>query len=155
MSMVLAVAPRANLIVYEMNGAIPENKESLLAAIADDVDPASGIVRAQTISCSWSWETGTSDEIQAVQNDFQKFATQRQTFVISSGDLGSYVPTDPYNASFSAPQSAPQEPMADTVKMLTVGGTERQPAALGITSKRRPGTTRTSSASSRAPQRTA
>ena len=53
-----------------------------------------------------------------------KFATQRQTFVISSGDLGSYVPTDPYNASFSAPQSAPQEPMADTVKMLTVGGTE-------------------------------
>ena len=45
MSMVLAVAPRANLIVYEMNGAIPENKESLLAAIADDVDPASGIVQ--------------------------------------------------------------------------------------------------------------
>jgi hypothetical protein len=137
MSMVLAVAPRANLIVYEMQVlpgfAPPQPYDSFLAMIADDKPCDSCAARAQTISSSFPWEpVGTSAEITAVQNVFQQFASQRQTFVTGSGDQGAYISTDPYNANFASPQSTPLEPMSDTALMLTVGGTELTTSSTGV-----------------------
>jgi hypothetical protein len=119
-SMVLAMAPQANLIVYESNpGNIGSaSPAALLAQMADDDT-------AQTISCSWGWTSGSADEQQAIWNTTAQFASQRQSFFVAAGDQGSLVAQDPYNSQFTSPQSTnPGEPIIDSPYMTVVGGTE-------------------------------
>jgi kumamolisin len=119
MSMVLDVAPQANLIVYELN-LNPKKHPSfnaLLKQIADDD-------RAQVISSSWYWNFSTLSEQIAVRNTFKEFATQKQTFFEASMDKGAYIPSSPYNGAFSSPLPNVPEPHIDSPLMTVVGGTE-------------------------------
>jgi kumamolisin len=121
MSMVLDVAPQANLIVYERNpnpkGKKPVPFHSLLAQIADEH-------RAQVISSSWFWQFSTNSEQLAVQNVFYQYACQSQTFFEASMDKGAYIPASPYKSSVPTPLPNVPEPHMDSVYMTVVGGTE-------------------------------
>jgi hypothetical protein len=111
MQMVLAMAPQANLIVYEYNGF---TLDLILSQMADDN-------RAQTISTSWSWFPGAPDPI--IQAVFQQYAAQGQTFFYASGDLGAYIPTNPYDGVTPSPQPTLLEPALESSLMTVVGGT--------------------------------
>ena len=116
MSMVLGVAPRANLIVYENNnGAVTQSL--ILAQIADDD-------KAQTISSSWWWGFSTNNEQLAVQSVLYQFAAQSQSFFEASGDLGAFIATSPYNNTSAGPLPTPPEPHIDSPYITVVGGTE-------------------------------
>jgi hypothetical protein len=114
MTMVLAVAPRANLIVYEGSG-VPAT--TILSQIADDD-------LAQTISSSWFWGFSTNNEQLTEQSIFYQYAAQSQSFFLASGDLGALVASSPYNSKVASPLPSAAEPMIVSPYITTVGGTE-------------------------------
>jgi subtilase family serine protease len=95
-SMILAMAPQASLIVYEtntlsnnFNGASPN---ALLAQMAEDD-------LAQVISSSWHWTLSTTVEQMAVWSTLAQLASQSQSVFVDAGDYGAFVAADPYNSS--------------------------------------------------------
>jgi hypothetical protein len=111
MQMVLAMAPQANIIVYEYGGM---GFDTILAQIADDDT-------AQTISNSWAGPPSTPNL--NLQGIFQQYAVQGQSFFNASGDGGSYPVPDPYATGFPASPLF-TEPIFDSSLMTVVGGTE-------------------------------
>jgi Pro-kumamolisin, activation domain len=133
-SMILSMAPQANLIVYETDTQVNYNSASPNAVLAqmaeDDV--------AQVISMSWNWPLSTVVEQMAVWSSFAQFAAQSQSFFKSAGDLGALIASDPYNASASPGPFAnalalatPGEPLLDSPYMTVVGATELQTTSPG------------------------
>ncbi|MGH7271372.1 MAG: hypothetical protein ACREJ3_13165, partial [Polyangiaceae bacterium] len=104
--MVLAMAPQANIIVYESPNDDPD---AVLAQIADED-------KAQVITDSWHWgENGsTNAERMDIWNIAAQFAAQSQTYVASAGDHGSFVADDPYVSGVGGPQPQPDEPIIDS-----------------------------------------
>ena len=101
--MAICMAPGlSNLFVYEApNGDSLTPADDLFNRIATDNS-------AQQISCSWSGFTdGTIEQV------FQEFAAQGQSFFIASGDSGAYV----------NPQGNPDLAPVDNPYVTSVGGT--------------------------------
>jgi len=111
--MAMGMAPKASLLVYEVNQSTTNYTVSpevdVLAQIADDD-------KAQSISCSWSWDPGTGVDSPTAQV-MQQFALQGQSYFQASGDLGAYDQYSPWTSGV-----APQ-PVDDSVLMTVVGGT--------------------------------
>lgn len=118
--MVIAMAPAANIIVYEQ-GTFPN--AALLAQIADDDT-------AKTISSSYAWSPSTSNEALIIQGIMQQYAAQGQSYFNASMDLGAAIP-DPYDPSVSPPLPNIVEPMIDSSLETTVGGTELTTSGTG------------------------
>lgn len=106
--MALAMAPSANIRVYEMYNSSPYY-DHLMTRIATDKD-AGGNPLCRQISCSWTG-FGTTTTL----NTFKQYQTQGQAFFIASGDMGAYV-------SGSPDTSAPY-PINLSALMTVVGGT--------------------------------
>ena len=130
-SMVLAMAPKAKLIVYEANEQLSNyssgsTPELLLAQVADEDI-------AQNISLSAAWNPSATGEQVAVWNVFAQYAAQSQSFYVAAGDLGSIVPNSPYvpGVQTPAPNLVVQEPIIDSPFMTVVGGTQLQTTAGG------------------------
>ena len=116
MSMVIGVAPQANLIVYEDNSH-SQPFDAVLGQIADED-------LAQTISSSWYWGFSTENEQLILQNVFYQYACQSQSFFEASMDKGAYIPNSLYNGAFASPLPNVPEPMIDSPYITVVGGTE-------------------------------
>ncbi len=104
LEMVMAMAPRATIRVYEENPSA-FNPDTMLQQMADD--------RVPIISSSWTWNQPVLDTI--IPNIFQQFAVQGQSFFQASGDLGAYLP--------DSPRANVPEPMILSSLMTVVGGT--------------------------------
>jgi kumamolisin len=87
LSMVLALAPSVNILVYQVNGdtATPADTLSLYAQIANDN-------KASVMTTSWSWpeDSLTAANIAAEDAVFMQMAAQGQTVFAASGDTGDY-----------------------------------------------------------------
>lgn len=116
--MVLAMAPQANIIVYEANQQSSAfNYATLLTQIANED-------RAQVVSSSWGWSTSSSNEQMAVWNAVAQFAAQKQSFFEAAGDQGALLQNDPYGGNFKSLQPTnPGEPIIDSEYMTVVGAT--------------------------------
>lgn len=104
--MVMAMAPKAAILVYEQPNRFTYPAVDILNAIANDD-------QAQAISCSWTWTGGVDPNLGPV---FLQYAAQGQSFLQASGDLGAYLPGSP------SPQVP--NPMLSTSWLTAVGGTE-------------------------------
>jgi hypothetical protein len=123
MDMIIAMAPAANIILYESTAG---SEDLILAQIADDNT-------AKTISNSYSWFPSTAGEPAVVAQVLQQFAAQGQSFFTASGDTGAAIPTDVYN-SIGIPQLTNIiEPHLDSSLQTLVGGTELQTSGTGGT----------------------
>jgi hypothetical protein len=102
--MVMSMAPKARIYVYEINPDlfIPEY---ILGQIADDD-------LAPVISCSITWPPPETD----LPQFFEQFVAQGQSFFQAAGDYGAYVA--------GAPTPDVPDPMIDTPYMTVVGGTQ-------------------------------
>ena len=117
--MVLAMAPKAQVLVYEQ---ISDNTNGegdvILAQMADEN-------LAKVISISWFWYAATYNPI--IANIFQQFAVQGQSVFVASGDAGSAIPSGLTNYT-----NVP-DPMIDSSLMTTVGGTTLSTSGSGAT----------------------
>jgi hypothetical protein len=106
--MLVAMAPAANIRVYEANnGNSTVDALALLNAMANDTS-------VKSFSSSWTWGNWTPDpSLVAV---FQQMAVQGQSFFQASGDLGAYVA--------GGPQPVTLDPIIDTSFITVVGGTQ-------------------------------
>ncbi len=115
---VLGMAPRANVLVYEGPGAANSPVDIISAIVTQN--------RARVISSSWGeCEALTGGAVMGAENTLlQEAAAQGQTFVVSSGDSGSEQcsQVDPNNTSLSVLNPASQ-PFA-----TGIGGTTMNPA---------------------------
>jgi hypothetical protein len=134
-SMILAMAPQANLIVYETNSKAPSfsgaSFNALLAQMAEDD-------AAQVISSSWTWPVSTAVEQMAVWSTTIQLASQSQSFLVSSGDFGAFVANDPYTGGAPqgpyanpTPSRMPGEPLIDSPYVTVVGATELLTKSVG------------------------
>jgi len=125
MEMVLAMAPQANIIVYEqfIPGGLTSafNPDAILGQLAEPVP--SGLPGAgkppQVIVNSWTWNGSTRDP--NLPQLFEHFASQGQSFFQASGDVGSYGAITG-SAGGGAGLPVP-DPIIDTSLMTVVGGT--------------------------------
>lgn len=104
--MVMAMAPKANIKVYEWNPIKALDISSWFAQLAEDDVPI--------ISSSWVWDPGMPNPIMS-ENIFKQFETQGQSFFQASMDLGAYVP--------GGAQPNVQAPIILSSLMTVVGGT--------------------------------
>ncbi|HTC22270.1 MAG TPA: S53 family peptidase [bacterium] len=113
--MVMAIAPKANILVYEgpstsnpptcSSFGFNEPNDILSKMASDNL--------AKQISSSWFW--GGFNDSSAVSQTFATFAAQGQTFFEASEDKGAYVAGDPL--------ATPPQPMWQSPFMTIVGGT--------------------------------
>jgi len=103
--MVMAMAPGAAIVVYELPNEDFSARTDLLSAIADDDT-------AQEVSSSWYWYGWTDTNVAAI---FQQYAVQGQTYLNLSGDQGAF--------GGGGPIDQPYEPVIDSPLMTVVGGT--------------------------------
>ena len=122
MEMALAMAPQANLVVYEQNaGANPFNYLAILQAMSENVPSTTH--PPQIIANSWVWFSGGTVADPGVINVMKKYAVQGQTFMQASGDLGAY-------NQGSGLANVP-DPIIDSTLMTVVGGTQFGTSVLG------------------------
>jgi kumamolisin len=111
--MAMGIAPKASLLVYEVDQSALNYTVSpevdILAKIADDD-------KAQSISCSWSWDPGSGVDGSTAQVMHQ-YALQGQSYFQAAGDMGAYDSYSPWTSG-----AAPQ-PIDDSSLMTVVGGT--------------------------------
>jgi hypothetical protein len=104
--MVLSMAPGlSQVLVYEGSNSDFQPLLVLSQIATDDL--------AKQVSSSWYWTGGTDTNI---QNIFNQFAAQGQSFFEASMDSGAYMAGDP--------MSTPPHPMDEVSNMTVVGGTE-------------------------------
>jgi hypothetical protein len=113
--MVMAMAPKAKIVVYEENQAgnqasqpnQPTDPAFMLAQLAQD--------RVPIISNSWTWPHAAKDTLTPII--FQQLAAQGQSFIQASGDAGAY------SAGGSLTEPNVPEPIILSSLMTVVGGT--------------------------------
>jgi hypothetical protein len=110
--MVVAMAPKANIRVYEGEDAL-----QILDTMAND----DASVRPSAISSSWMWFNGNPDP--NIANVFLQYAAQGQSFFIAAGDQGAYIP--------GGANQIVLDPIIDSSLMTVVGGTELATTAAG------------------------
>ena len=103
--MVIAIAPKANIRVYE-----GEDQLQVFDTMAND----DASVRPSVISSSWFWPNGTPDP--NIANVFLQYAVQGQSFFIGAGDQGAFIP--------GGANQIVMDPIIDSSLMTVVGGTE-------------------------------
>ncbi|HUO57867.1 MAG TPA: protease pro-enzyme activation domain-containing protein [bacterium] len=126
--MVMAMAPKAAILVYEggpvnapCNGFDTPPIDVLARIANDDLAPV--------VSNSWYW-TGYVDTNVAVL--FQQYALQGQTFLNISGDLGAFAPGDPITSPFQPVYESQLMTVVGATTLNTTGtGTGGQPTPVG------------------------
>ena len=101
-----AMAPGANIRVYEQDSQFWYNLDLVLSEMAEDDI-------AQQISSSWSWTSAVPDLY--LPYVFYQFAAQGQSVFWAAGDFGAYVAGNP--------QPYVPDPIIDSPYMTVVGGT--------------------------------
>lgn len=115
--MVMAMAPKATIRVYEANPRVVDPVTGTVAAIDPDIIlQQMADDRVPIISSSWIWNHPVLDPI--TPNIFQQFAVQGQSFFQASMDLGAYV-----RPELGGQQPNVAEPMILSSLMTVVGGT--------------------------------
>lgn len=104
--MVMAMAPKAKIVVYEEDMS-KHDPAAMLALLAED--------RVPIISNSWTWPHGASDKLTPII--FQQLAVQGQSFIQASGDAGAY------SAEVGSAEPNVPEPIILSSLMTVVGGT--------------------------------
>jgi streptogramin lyase len=118
--MLVAMAPKASIRVYEANTGNPAaDSLTILNAMADE--PAA--TRPSVISSSWVWFGGAPDP--AVAKVFVQLAMQGQSFFQSAGDTGAYTNGGGLPVVI--------DPIIDSPLMTVVGGTALTTTGAGAT----------------------
>ncbi len=135
--MVLALAPQANVEVFEGPAALAataaQSDQDALDTYEAMVNPPAGVVRPQVMTTSWGLcepEAGTA-YIESESTIFQEAATLGQSVVAASGDFGAQDCYDPY---ISPPDTNTQTSVDDPGSqpwVTSAGGTTLDTAALG------------------------
>ncbi len=120
--MTLAMAPHANVVVYEEptnGGGVTFNPATILADMGDNVLLSGGgmISPPPVIANSWVWIGSTGIDANVVQA-LETFAAQGQSFFQAAGDWGAYVA--------NGAVVSPPDPIVDSPFITVVGGTTFQ-----------------------------
>jgi kumamolisin len=121
LEMVVAMAPQANVVVYEWNTSTgAPNYDEILQSMAEPLSATSP--PPQVLANSWTWPAAVRDPV--MQQTFLQFAAQGQSFFQAAGDLGAYSSTYPGQKTGLYDANGVPDPIGESVLMTVVGGTQ-------------------------------